>query len=276
MQAETILYFGSFNPVHRGHVAVADAVLESTEAEALWFVVSPQNPFKAGKELAPETDRIEMARIALQSAVHSDRMAVSDIEFRLPKPNRTIRTLEKLRTEYPGRKFSLLIGSDNMAGFPKWVHSQEILDRYRVLVYPRPGYPTPESARSDGFTILTNLKELPQAATDVRTRIARGKTPERNCPAACGNISKNTGFMDIPQELTDEITALNSAIEQRPDDARLLIRRGKLLHRTGRFDCALNDFLRAKRLCPDNPEADAYIALLREIFAFRHFDLYNP
>ena len=82
--------------------------------------------------------------------------------------------------------------------------------------------------------------------------------------------------MDIPQELTDEITALNSAIEQRPDDARLLIRRGKLLHRTGRFDCALNDLLRAKRLCPDNPEADAYIALLREIFAFRHFDLYNP
>ena len=182
MQAETILYFGSFNPVHRGHVAVADAVLESTGAEALWFVVSPQNPFKAGKELAPETDRIEMARIALQSAVHSDRMAVSDIEFRLTKPNRTIRTLEKLRTEYPGRKFSLLIGSDNMAGFPKWMHSQEILDRYRVLVYPRPGYPTPESARSDGFTILTNLKELPQAATDVRTRIAQGENPATELP----------------------------------------------------------------------------------------------
>ncbi len=279
MQAETILYFGSFNPVHRGHVAVADAVLESTEAEALWFVVSPQNPFKAGKELAPETDRIEMARIALQSAVHSDRMAVSDIEFRLPKPNRTIHTLEKLRTEYPGRKFSLLIGSDNMAGFPKWVHSQEILDRYRVLVYPRPGYPTPESARSDGFTILTNLKELPQAATDVRTRIARGENPGAELPGGVWEYIKKHrlyGYSAGTEELTDEITALNSAIEQRPDDARLLIRRGKLLHRTGRFDCALNDFLRAKRLCPDNPEADAYIALLREIFAFRHFDLYNP
>lgn len=279
MQAETILYFGSFNPVHRGHVAVADAVLESTEAEALWFVVSPQNPFKAGKELAPETDRIEMARIALQSAVHSDRMAVSDIEFRLPKPNRTIRTLEKLRTEYPGRKFSLLIGSDNMAGFPKWVHSQEILDRYRVLVYPRPGYPTPESARSDGFTILTNLKELPQAATDVRTRIARGENPGAELPGGVWEYIKKHrlyGYSAGTEELTDEITALNSAIEQRPDDARLLIRRGKLLHRTGRFDCALTDFLRAKRLCPDNPEADAYIALLREIFAFRHFDLYNP
>ena len=279
MQAETILYFGSFNPVHRGHVAVADAVLESTEAEALWFVVSPQNPFKAGKELAPETDRIEMARIALQSAVHSDRMAVSDIEFRLPKPNRTIRTLEKLRTEYPGRKCSLLSGSDNMAGFPKWVHSQEILDRYRVLVYPRPGYPTPESARSDGFTILTNLKELPQAATDVRTRIARGENPGAELPGGVWEYIKKHrlyGYSAGTEELTDEITALNSAIEQRPDDARLLIRRGKLLHRTGRFDCALNDFLRAKRLCPDNPEADAYIALLREIFAFRHFDLYNP
>ena len=279
MQAETILYFGSFNPVHRGHVAVADAVLESTEAEALWFVVSPQNPFKAGKELAPETDRIEMARIALQSAVHSDRMAVSDIEFRLPKPNRTIRTLEKLRTEYPGRKFSLLIGSDNMAGFPKWVHSQEILDRYRVLVYPRPGYPTPESARSDGFTILTNLKELPQAATDVRTRIARGENPGAELPGGVWEYIKKHrlyGYSAGTEELTDEITALNSAIEQRPDDARLLIRRGKLLHRTGRFDCALNDFLRAKRLCPDNPEADAYIALLREIFAYTYTDQYNP
>ena len=279
MQAETILYFGSFNPVHRGHVAVADAVLESTEAEALWFVVSPQNPFKAGKELAPETDRIEMARIALQSAVHSDRMAVSDIEFRLPKPNRTIRTLEKLRTEYPGRKFSLLIGSDNMAGFPKWVHSQEILDRYRVLVYPRPGYPTPESARSAGLPLFMHLKEPPQAATDVRTRIARGENPGAELPGGVWEYIKKHrlyGYSAGTEELTDEITALNSAIEQRPDDARLLIRRGKLLHRTGRFDCALNDFLRAKRLCPDNPEADAYIALLREIFAFRHFDLYNP
>lgn len=182
MQAETILYFGSFNPVHRGHVAVADAVLKSTGAGALWFVVSPQNPFKTNEELAPETDRLEMVRIALQSAVRSDLMAVSDIEFRLPKPNRTIRTLEKLRSEYPDRKFSLLIGSDNMAGFPKWVHSREILDGYRVLVYPRPGYPTPESARSDGFTILTNLKELPQAATDVRTRIARGENPGAELP----------------------------------------------------------------------------------------------
>lgn len=182
MQAETVLYFGSFNPVHRGHVAIADAVLKSTGAEALWFVVSPQNPFKTGEGLAPETDRLEMVRIALPSSVSSDLMTVSDIEFRLPKPNRTIRTLEKLRTEYPDRKFSLLIGSDNVADFPKWAHYREILDRYRVLVYPRPGYPIPESAEREGFTILTNLRELPQAATDVRTRIARGENPTTELP----------------------------------------------------------------------------------------------
>ena len=188
MQAETILYFGSFNPVHRGHVAVADAVLESTEAEALWFVVSPQNPFKAGKELAPETDRIEMARIALQSAVHSDRMAVSDIEFRLPKPNRTIRTLEKLRTEYPGRKFSLLIGSDNAACFNQWIAYQEILERYPVLVYPREGHPVQPGPTTDKCTFLQDVPLLPQAATDIRGLIAdNGKDTkalvERELPA---------------------------------------------------------------------------------------------
>lgn len=154
-------------------------VLESTGAEALWFVVSPQNPFKAGKELAPETDRIEMARIALQSAVHSDRMAVSDIEFRLPKPNRTIRTLEKLRTEYPGRKFSLLIGSDNMAGFPKWMHSQEILDRYRVLVYPRPGYPTP-GIRPVGRLYDLNESQRTAAGGDRRPDTDRAGRKSRN------------------------------------------------------------------------------------------------
>ena len=115
-----------------------------------------------------------------------------------------------------------------MAGFPKWMHSPRDSRQIPVLVYPRPGYPIPESARSDGFTILTNLKRT-AAGGDRRpdTDRAGRKIPQRSCPAACGNISKNTGLMDIPQELTDEITALNSAIEQRPDDARLLIRRGK-------------------------------------------------
>ena len=180
--ADTILYSGSFNPIHRGHLTVAEQVLQAFPGSELWLVVSPQNPLKSETDLAPEQHRLEMARIAVRHSLLHERMQVCDIEFSLPKPSATIHTLQALSARYPQRSFSLLIGSDNMADFPKWVHSQEILDRYRVLVYPRPGYPTPESARSDGFTILTNLKELPQAATDVRTRIARGENPGAELP----------------------------------------------------------------------------------------------
>ena len=93
----TILLPGSFNPIHKGHLSIAENVLRAMPEATLWFVVSPQNPFKRYDELAPETLRIEMVRIAIRSARHADRMLASDIEFQLEKPSRTLHTLETLK-----------------------------------------------------------------------------------------------------------------------------------------------------------------------------------
>lgn len=110
--ADTILYSGSFNPIHRGHLTVAEQVLQAFPGSELWLVVSPQNPLKSETDLAPEQHRLEMARIAVRHSLLHERMQVCDIEFSLPKPSATIHTLQALSARYPQRSFSLLIGSD--------------------------------------------------------------------------------------------------------------------------------------------------------------------
>lgn len=175
MGIDTILYFGSFNPVHRGHIAIADNVLEQTGAKALWFIVSPQNPFKQSAELAPERDRLEMAKLALKSAGHREKIQVSDIEFGLPKPNRTVETLRQLDQRYPQRKFALLIGSDNADGLARWKCSDEILDNYPVLVYPREGYTASDKVLAEKLIFLDHVPLQPYAATDIRKIIAAGE-----------------------------------------------------------------------------------------------------
>ena len=128
--ADTILYSGSFNPIHRGHLAVAEQVLQAFPGSELWLVVSPQNPLKSETDLAPEQHRLEMARIAVRHSLLHERMQVCDIEFSLPKPSATIHTLQALSARHPQRSFSLLIGSDNAACFNQWIAYQEILERY--------------------------------------------------------------------------------------------------------------------------------------------------
>ena len=161
--ADTILYSGSFNPIHRGHLAVAEQVLQAFPGSELWLVVSPQNPL-------------------------NERMQVCDIEFSLPKPSATLHTLQALSARYPQRSFSLLIGSDNAACFNQWIAYQEILERYPVLVYPREGHPVQPGPTTDKCTFLQDVPLLPQAATDIRGLIAdNGKDTkalvERELPA---------------------------------------------------------------------------------------------
>ena len=119
--ADTIPYSGSFNPIHRGHLAVAEQVLQAFPGSELWLVVSPQNPLKSETDLAPEQHRLEMARIAVRHSLLHERMQVCDIEFSLPKPSATIHTLQALSARHPQRSFSLLIGSDNAACFNQWI-----------------------------------------------------------------------------------------------------------------------------------------------------------
>ena len=130
------LYFGSFNPIHIGHLIIAQTIQERSGLDQVWFVVSPQNPFKRQESLAHELDRLRMVELAVEDNFH---FRASDVEFRMPKPSYTIDTLTYLSDKHPQHQFSLFLGSDNLSHFHKWKNYQAILDNYPILVYPRPG-----------------------------------------------------------------------------------------------------------------------------------------
>lgn len=131
------LYFGSFNPIHNGHVGLAEWMIEQQIFQEVWLVVSPHNPLKEADDLYDDKVRLDLARL---SVANNPRIKVSDVEFQLPRPNYTYVTLLKLRELFPEIAFSLIIGADNVALFEKWRNFQEILNNFGVVVYPRKGY----------------------------------------------------------------------------------------------------------------------------------------
>jgi nicotinate-nucleotide adenylyltransferase len=145
------LYFGSFNPIHLGHLIIANHVLEHTETEQVWLVVTPQNPFKDKKSLLADHHRINMVKIAIDD---NSKLRASDIEFKLPTPNYTINTLALLKEQYPAIQFSLIIGGDNLNGFKKWYNYEKILENHLIYVYPRGG----ESFNSDAQSLMKNSR----------------------------------------------------------------------------------------------------------------------
>ena len=130
------LFFGSFNPIHSGHLIIANTILESTDIQKIWFVVSPHNPLKKSKSLLHEFDRLDMVRAATNN---NNNMEVSDVEFNLPKPSYTIDTLTYLSKNHPEMDFVLIIGEDNLESFSRWKNYEQILENYYLYVYPRPG-----------------------------------------------------------------------------------------------------------------------------------------
>jgi nicotinate-nucleotide adenylyltransferase len=136
MSAQKIgLFFGSFNPIHTGHLIIANIMAESTDLNKVWFVVSPQNPFKASKGLLHEFDRYDLVRAAI---FDNYKLDVSDIEFHLPKPSYTIHTLVHLKEKHPEKEFKVILGEDNLVNFTKWKNHQQILQDYGLYVYQRP------------------------------------------------------------------------------------------------------------------------------------------
>lgn len=165
------LYFGSFNPIHKGHIALAEWVVEQGLCDELIFIVSPQNPLKSSTELAPEFSRYEMCEMACASSRYPDRIKVSAVEFVLEKPSYTINTLRYLRSEFGSQmQFSILLGADNIERFDRWREYEEILRDYRLLVYPREGYSVEKFA--DKITFLSDAPLFDFAATDIRKAIA--------------------------------------------------------------------------------------------------------
>ncbi|MDR2835353.1 MAG: nicotinate-nucleotide adenylyltransferase [Bacteroidales bacterium] len=134
---ETLLYFGSFNPIHIGHLAIANYFAEFQYIKEFWFIVTPQNPLKQNQNLLDDRQRKYMLELAIGDY---SKFKVSDIEFYLPKPNYTINTLTYLQEKYPTKKFALLIGSDNLNNFHKWKNYKIILKNYKLFVYKRPNY----------------------------------------------------------------------------------------------------------------------------------------
>jgi len=129
------LFFGSFNPVHIGHMIVANYMLEFTDLDEVWFVVSPQNPLKDKSMLIAEADRLNMVNIAIGI---NERIKVSNVEFALPQPSYTIDTLNLLKTQHPNDEFVLLMGTDNLNGIYNWKESEKILNDYKIYAYSRP------------------------------------------------------------------------------------------------------------------------------------------
>ena len=128
------LFFGSFNPIHIGHLIIANIMAENTDLHKVWFVVSPQNPLKPSKGLLHEFDRYDMVKAAI--ADHY-KLEVSDVEFHLPKPSYTIHTLAHLTEKFPDKEFKVIIGEDNLENFAKWKNHEQILDQFGLYVYPR-------------------------------------------------------------------------------------------------------------------------------------------
>lgn len=131
------LFFGSFNPIHIGHLAIANYIKEFSDLDELWLIVSPQNPLKKKKTLLDEYERLKMVELALSN---DDKIKASDIEFRLPKPSFTIDTLTYLNEKFPKNEFAIILGTDNFESFHKWKNYEVILKQYKLYVYPRPGY----------------------------------------------------------------------------------------------------------------------------------------
>ena len=130
------LYFGSFNPIHHGHLIVAETALNQSALDSVWFVVSPQNPFKKKNNLLNEYDRFRMVELAIEG---NNRLMASNVEFTLPKPSYTIDTLTHLNDTYPSYSFSLIMGGDNLVHLHKWKKADILMAHYPIYAYPRPG-----------------------------------------------------------------------------------------------------------------------------------------
>lgn len=171
MPVRTAIFGGSFNPIHIGHLALANYLCEYGWVDEVWFMVSPQNPFKQQQELMDDQTRLQLVEAAVAEYPH---FHASDFEFGLPRPSYTVNTLARLAEAYPERDFYLIIGADNWTAFDRWKSPEEILQKYHLLVYPRPGYAiNPDSLPENVQAVDSPLLEI--SSTFIRNSLATGK-----------------------------------------------------------------------------------------------------
>ncbi len=165
------LYFGSFNPIHIGHLIIASFVSDYSDIEQAWFVVSPQNPLKKTAGLLNEYDRLYLVQIAIENDL---KFRASDIEFKLPRPSYTIDTLSYLQEKYPQHQFVVIIGSDSLKNIDKWKNSEFLLKNFSFYVYIRPGFEVKEPVSKNIQLLKAPLLEI--SSTYIRNAIQTGKS----------------------------------------------------------------------------------------------------
>lgn len=165
------LYFGSFNPIHCGHLIIANHVANNTDVEQVWLVVSPHNPLKKENGLLNEYHRLHLIQVAIEGDV---RLKASDIEFKLPRPSYTIDTLIYLKEKYPQHQFSIIMGSDSFQNLHKWKNFQTLLRDYHFIIYKRPGFDI--TANHDAKLQILEAPLLSISATAIRNLIKEKKS----------------------------------------------------------------------------------------------------
>jgi len=183
------LFFGSFNPIHKGHLDIASYFLDHTNLAEIWFVVSPQNPLKNDKELLDVEKRLELVHAAITDI---DSIKCSEVELGMPIPSFTIDTLKKLSQDFPKNDFIILMGTDNMEKFNLWKNHDEILEDYKIYVYPRTGY-NAEQFREHPSVTLIDSQLLEVSATMLRDQMKEGKF-DQWLPVAVAQIIKEKGY----------------------------------------------------------------------------------
>ncbi len=184
------LFFGSFNPIHMGHMIIANLMAESGDLDKVWFVVSPQNPLKPTKGLLHEFDRYDMVRAAIYD---NYKLEVSDIEFHLPKPSYTIHTLVHLAEKHPDKEFKLILGEDNLESFVRWKNHEIILRDYGLYVYPRPGAKA-SPLRDHKNVRMVDAPLLDISATFIRNCVKQGRSVRYLVPDPVEEIIRTRGF----------------------------------------------------------------------------------
>ena len=171
MQKKTGLYFGSFNPIHIGHLIIAEQIVANSDLKEIWFVISPHNPLKEQQTLLDDHHRLALVRVAIDD---NPVFRACDIEFKLPKPSYTIHTLVNLENKYPTHQFCPIIGSDNLDSITKWFNYEQLLSNYKIYVYPRHGFNGGEYATHHNI-VWVDAPLIEISSSYIRSSIASGK-----------------------------------------------------------------------------------------------------
>ena len=185
------LYFGSFNPIHHGHLVIANFILQHAHLDQVWFIVSPQNPLKRTASLLNEYHRLHLVRLAVEG---ESKLRASDIEFKLPKPSYTVDTLTYLQEKYPNDEFSIIMGSDSFQNLTKWKNHQWLIRHYPIFVYRRPEHEKLPTYPDAKHIEIVDAPLLPISSTDIRGKLKAGQTVRYLLPDSVLEEIEKSGY----------------------------------------------------------------------------------